>query len=94
MKNGSDGGHDFFDYDLYPLVLVAHGYERICAGGSVVSNICDAATQCRHRTALGVDRSPVANGISLDTIFCIVKRRLAKSARDHVAGITVDELKG
>ena len=75
-NNGLDGGHDFVDSDLYPLVILAHGCERIHAGGSVVSKICDAETQFRHRTALGVERYPVANGISLDTIFCILKRRL------------------
>ena len=73
---------------------MARGCERIRAGGSVVSNICDAATQCRHRTALGVDRSLVANVISLDRIFLYCEKEAEKSARACVAGIKVDALKG
>ena len=43
------------------------------------------ATRCCHRTALGMACVSMADGLSLDTIFLVVKRRLKKSALSQVA---------
>ena len=93
-EDGSVGGRDIGASDLYPLFLVAHSCERIHAGGAVVSKIYDAAKQCRHWKSLGVAHSAVANGMSLDIFFCVVKRRMRKSARDCVVRLEVFALKG
>ena len=60
----------------------------------MVSKIYDAAKQCRHWKFLGVAHSAVANGMSLDIFFCVVKRRMRKSARDCVVRLEVFALKG
>ena len=44
--------------------------------------------------SLGVACSVMADGISLDTIFFVVKRRLTKLALDSVAGLAEATLNG
>ena len=74
--NGVDDRRDIGTSNMEPIVLVMHDCERSRAGGTVALKICDTEIQCRYRKALGVARSAVDDGISLNTFFCVVKRRL------------------
>ena len=59
----------------------------------MVLNLCDAEMQRCHQTALGVAHSSMSNGISFDTIFYVVNRRLLKSDQAHISGPVVSDLK-